>query len=869
MGYIPPEPLSAQQVMKLWKDINVRSSIRLNLHEDLPRHLKQWRVGSGRVTFTVPSEFELDVATNTEDSSEPWYFIDLRLLFSPAPEIPDSHFRNILDYEANNTLRVSGLSGCYDFLHNLVLTHKIAVLKAQAYQLAAANWAGSIKVEPVRRSLVVQYWTEVPGKKSWVEIGIVSGKPKNGKVSWKGPTAPHLSIRWFRQGAEIKEPGFSFDWQTLSMENMLRKIIAHHISYVLETTQARLSASGRGTSTLETELCISKTEPSDCALEIHLGSSPASTTILMDPVTGRFALQPCTAISANIESEINRSNDPFSIMSIRIPVILCATLQVSVEQQAQLLGWTRSTVSMRTDSIKDAIKQDVVRHTLFRGRGWTGDWVLAAIFNLSGVSWWIIDPETGNAGVSITTADLVHGDTSSTTRDLALRDVMATIQRKAVAKISLSSTSKSLHKRGIDHHTIVPPGNRTATQELFEVPSIWIDAVAFLRADQQGGESWAQTLMRVKFSSFDIEKSRVHILVDGIMAVGLEEDVTTIMRASRSSDIQFYGENNSRFRITVTAPFGTSLEKPLADRLRDISHLLNFVSIFRVRKFVAERITPNRIAFRYGATYTATVYFAPDQKIKLAFPHSSPHHRVRAYLAADMNEHRRDPAKFRSAINKFAYHLLATLPLLRALDSLSSPTSEGKERDTEPVVHPHAPDAFRITYKNPKCSFDANLRVHQDRRVWHIEDNGAKSPEQRAKQQAAGRSETLKKALDALWRDDGEDWEGVRTGIIAGIEGVAEAVKKLDTVVSGCRTDEVEELGKEEPIKNKAVGLGISNGKPEAKAMKVEKEKETPKGNVQQKQANNRKVANGHGGGSGNANGNSGMRGGPDIITID
>ncbi|KAF2803862.1 MED14-domain-containing protein [Mytilinidion resinicola] len=944
MDYIPPEPLSPQEILKLWRDGNVRCALRLNIHEELPRHLKQWKIGSGRVTFTVPGEFELDVATSTEDSSGPWWFVDLRFLFSPAPEIPDSFFRATLETQANAVLSASGLSGCFDFLHNLVLTHKIAILKAQAYQLTAGNWAGSIKVEPVRRSLVVQYWTELPGKKSWIEIGIVSGKPKNGKICWKGPTPPQLSVRWFRQGLEVKESEISFDWDSLSMENMLRRVIAHHIGYMLETIRDRLVAAARGGSTLKTEVSTSDTEPSDCMLEVNLGTSATSTTVLVDPVTGRFAMQPCTAISASIEQKASATPDPISFISNTIPQILCASLQTAVDKQAQLLGWAKPFMNIRTDSIKEAIKQDVVQHTLFRARGWTQNWVLAGVFNLSGVSWWAIDTEPSYPGVKIKTAERIQSDSSTAINDLALRDVMTTIQRKAVAEITLSATTSSLVQRQVPYKVSSPLESRTAAQKLVDVSSLWISADEFLKSDQQDAEPWARNVMRIKYESFDSAKSTVLFSVSGEMAKGFEHETATIVRTSNSSDIKFVGENNSNFRIFISVPFGTSLDNPLSTRLREITHLLNFISILRKRKFQADRITPNRITFRYGSggACTATVSFAPDAPIKLTLPRNNPHNRIRAYLAAGLNAQRHDAARFRAAVNLFTYHLLATLPLLSALDSLHTTSdaelegtgtgSGGKEtagqRVTQPAIHARAPDAFRLVYTNPRVSFDANLRVQHDRHVWHVQDASAANPDQRAK--PAPKSEALRKALEKLWRENeaggleegaGEEgaeggWQGLRTGIVASIEGVAKAVVRLDGVVRGCATkgggaEEVPVV--EEVVRGNAnvskgapqpvVGLGISNAnanavKPQAAAAaatgraKLELQKDAAakallahnqnqNQNREQKQAPRKN--GGQGGGPGvngnnrqnqgrngnNRGGGGGGGGGPDIITID
>jgi hypothetical protein len=158
MGFIPPEPLSPEEGLKLMNFMNNIITVRLNVHERLPRHLKKWRVANGRVTFTFEQEFEMDLFTYSEDEKAPWLFADLRFLCSPAPEIDaGGHFLRALEAQANNILAQAGISGCFDFIHSFVLTHKINTLKTQAYQLSRQGWWGTLKVEPVHRSLVVQY----------------------------------------------------------------------------------------------------------------------------------------------------------------------------------------------------------------------------------------------------------------------------------------------------------------------------------------------------------------------------------------------------------------------------------------------------------------------------------------------------------------------------------------------------------------------------------------------------------------------------------------------------------------------------------------------------------------------------------------
>ncbi|KKY20189.1 putative mediator of rna polymerase ii transcription subunit 14 [Diplodia seriata] len=288
LGYIPAEPLTPQQMLKTVTNLNAILAIRINLHEELPRHMKDWSIASGRATFRVPSEFELDVSIADEDPTSSFFIVDVRFLFTPKPEVPDAWFREWVEPQANIVLANSGLSGIYDWLHGFVLTHKLTTLKMQAYELAQTSWANSIHVQQVHRSLTVQYWTGTSGAKSWIEIGISSGKSKDGKVSWRGPSPPQLSLRWTRKGVPVENIPITIDWTELSLENILKAIVALHISFILESIRNQLSTLSEKRSGLLMENVTSTAEPADCFLHLQPGRMSKATEVRIDPVSVLF-----------------------------------------------------------------------------------------------------------------------------------------------------------------------------------------------------------------------------------------------------------------------------------------------------------------------------------------------------------------------------------------------------------------------------------------------------------------------------------------------------------------------------------------------------------------------------------------------------
>lgn len=349
-------------------------------------------MASGRVTFVVPSEFELDLSIADEDPTSQLFFIDLRLLFSPTSDIPDNQIRGFLEVKMNTILAKSGLKKCYDFLHNFVLTHKINILRRQAYEMSRGTWIEAIRVETVHRSLVVQYWLDLPGGKSWIEIGIASGKRKDCRNSWTGPGTPLLAVRWFRGGEEVKDFGEVLNLTNLSMEQTLQKIVAMHTNHLLSSIREGMLKSESATKALSLQLSTSDTLGADCGLDMQLGASGSKMKMVVGPVTGRFGFRPASRVPPRLDMEINNLPNPASNAHHRVAFLLCLDVQSNIERQADTYGWqSLRNISARQELNKKVFGLEVVRQSFFRGRGWSSKWAMAANVNLGGDSWWVVE----------------------------------------------------------------------------------------------------------------------------------------------------------------------------------------------------------------------------------------------------------------------------------------------------------------------------------------------------------------------------------------------------------------------------------------------------------------------------------------------
>lgn len=785
-------------MLKTIRTMNTLLSIRLNLHENLPDHMKNWSISSGRATFTSPSEFELDVSIADEEPSSQFFFIDIRFLFTPAPDLPDGPLRSSIEGAANDSLIRSGLSGCYDFLRDFVLTHKIHVLRRQALEMSKGAWADFIRVESVHRSLVVQYWVENLGGKSWVEIGIASGRPKHSKSSWRDVPMPRIAVKWHRNGTEVTELALSSDGTNLSMERTLKEIIALHINHLLGTIREQLQSFSRDKSPLEITLDASDTEPADCALRVRLKSSTHIATITVNPITGRLALQPSTPASDYCEREVNRLERPALEAHVGIAVYLCVDRQQNIERAAERCGWKHlKNLNLKLDHIKTAFGGEISRYSVFRAQGWeSSNWVVAVSVGSGGESWWAVhlyvSPTVVFCRQSFRFQLLVKNRLIGLHRDdpcvgesikaaIPLRTTAAganqadlspaflhKVERLAMAEISFSTIADDMKRLKVPHSLQREPctPQQTRTGQSLElgvtVPTLYIRFSSLIKAGGtvRPSKQWAVEMLRLTHHGFERSQGKAVHLVKGVLTQ--PKNLTEVMMTAHDDDVAFH--KSGCFSILLRTSFGTSCLSQLVARLRAIERTRSFAEILRDQKLKCEKISLARIVFSYAEELTADIGFAEGAPMSVTFAPENPHRRVRAMLRQILNN-RAD------GFEKFTKALEFSLPLLQTFDHLER--NDPSPAVSSPVVHPRSVDWYRMTYRNPPCSFEIRLRLRKEQLEWHIERNKKPSPPQ----------ERFEEVLKDFFQDQGRGWIGIVSTIVAEIDGVQVAITKLDELV--------------------------------------------------------------------------------------
>lgn len=381
--------------MKWIEELNTLLSLRLNLedYDKIPHQFKDYSIQSGRVTFKVPDEFEVDLTIADEDFEKQFWFIDFRFSFSPAPKKLDDRLMNGLEARVNEILGTEGLPSCYKFLHEFVLTHKINELKRQAYELARSSWTGNLKVEPLNRALAIQYWTSryAPGApKSWVMVAVQSGKEKRGVPDPKHPS--RLVAKWYRDNKEIKGVELELNLNDLSSERLLKSAIARHVEHILQSIHDKFAVAPRFVKKeAAMKLKISRSEPLDSSLDMQLGPKK-KTTLVIEPVTGFAAVRPHTRYALQGESRLNHGGkDPAEDGVTSLENIRWGYVIEEFNRRGKSAGWNMTKSPIGGEEIKKLVKtREQYQPVFFQRHGMGEGWFVMMTLSLSGDEWWLV-----------------------------------------------------------------------------------------------------------------------------------------------------------------------------------------------------------------------------------------------------------------------------------------------------------------------------------------------------------------------------------------------------------------------------------------------------------------------------------------------
>ncbi|RYO85721.1 hypothetical protein DL762_005080 [Monosporascus cannonballus] len=819
LGYTEAPPLSPKEQLQWIENLNTQLSLRMNLeeHDKIPYHFQDYSIESGRVTFRVPGEFEVDLTIADEDFEKQFWFVDFRFLFEPAPAELSDMMRMFLDQKVNEVLEKEGLQGCYNFLHEFVLTHKITEYVRQAFELRRGRWVDTLKVERLNRAMAIQYWVDrypPEAPKSWIILGVHSGKKPG--VTVDPSSTSHLTLRWFKDNKEMKNVAIPLDDATVSTERLLKKVVGKHIEYILTTIYSRLKVKGRFVNReASLGLTVSEENPEESALKMQLGYDDY-VTVRIAPTTGLFAMAPQTNVTWNGERQLNsQARDPAEEGMRCLEIVRCHYFVDAMNRRGGSLGWTRCKIPVKMEDLKPILNtRETFQTVWFRRRGWTEQWHLMLSLSLSGDRWWLMEVTQEPTRItSFTQLPLSPGSPNLSDKFFVNLTVFA------AAMISHITDLKALHDRKIQYTTGDTPSYSLPPS--IRIPSVFVRLSDILQKDQSPGSkkkamSWAIDFVQIMFDGIQNSSSssqsgspetrsggagteechRLSTLVDARFKVA-DPERFSLLKGNVERDVAF-NKRLGVFALRLRAEVGHTILDTLAQRLRAIERLVDCIDAIRRsdRDVRCEDITLNRVTFTYsdrpkandGATMQQDVerwkasLVLRKGEVKLELERGNPHLRIIDLFNRLVNSELR--------FHKLPFFLSSTLPVIRAFDLIEEAWKDIIMRGAGRVeVFPAHLNWFNIRYTLPgpnrgaerRLTLGIKLRFHRGAPMWHIE---------RAQPGVAKHADDVfKKALDRVWNAEGKVWNNliysaavaIDNGIEALLKAVDEAIRPLVT----------------------------------------------------------------------------------------
>ncbi|KAF3492054.1 uncharacterized protein GIQ15_01571 [Arthroderma uncinatum] len=804
LAFLPPGILSPKDTLKTLRKINKLISIRLITHDPIPEYAT-YHIHDGRVTFTIPHEIELDLSIAQETKASQFFFVDLRFIFTPSSVLSKGPVRDSLERTINTTLMKSGIVGCCDLLHNLVLTQKIMTCFRQAVALTRSYWGDNLRIELLHRTLVIQYWANRPGPKSWIEIGARFNKSQR-RAGASQPEISRLYVRWIRDNKEVSIESTQFDCEIISVESILRGIISQHIGDVfLEMYNKLAMAKLYGQGGLHLGLNKSATEPGNCYLDAHL-THRKTLRVAIEPIGGGVALQ-------TIPLSLNRhdtESDPSKGLSIdaydRICRLRCLAAMEEAESHGRVVGWKLiSPGNLDMFTLRKVLPVNEIRNiSLFQHRDWDSDWLVAFTSSMERDDWWVVQlesdapalsqPQSSSNGrlIRLRQAHPITGQCRSLPdklRHLSFAKFANAISGMVVAH----SNANRLKELRLRHS---PPIDELVLGVDNQVPRISVRFKASDLPDQlrvisplSSGRAIVRDTIYLSYQGVNHRTREAIVIATGMFAV----PVSKLGIASLASDpVLAFKPRSQKFAIRLLTRIGEPIITQLFSWLQRLTNTILALEFIHRKGFALTSISSSKLAFTYPSSnnnlrasisfqYTDTPAPIPSQdtpqarnKRPLAQLHMSldlngknPHRRIMESLTAILN----DP----SAGLGFTLELLTiTLPLLEALENILAETNDR----SRPVVRIAARSAkmYHITYPSLQYRFHLTMKQRRQRISWLLRNGTMPSVRMN---QVALESELTNKIL----RVNGEGWRGLGDGAMAEAENPADLIMVLDNIV--------------------------------------------------------------------------------------
>ncbi|KAE8375797.1 mediator of RNA polymerase II transcription subunit 14 [Aspergillus bertholletiae] len=801
LGYKPPRSLTGKGTLKRLQKINRIISVRLALYDPVPRAFQTYSIHDGRVTFVVPNEFELDLSIGQEDESSQLYFVDIRFLFTPSSPIPKGRVFNEFDVKINDALRNDGLAGCFDLLHCLILTNKINILFKQALELARGLWYDVLRVELLHRTLVVHYWTQKAGAKSWLEIGIKSGRIYGENDGYK---YPYLGLRWIRDGQEADSEEVEFNTESLSIECILRSVIALHISHILSSAYRIISESLLySASRLDLQARLTRNEPGDCGLTIQLTES-RHLRVSIEPMSGVSIISTTPSTQERLDND--RSSEKSSAEDIvsRVARLRCMAAIDEIESSVKMLGFEIVNPRSLKIDFRRIFPSNVLRFSFFWHHLWERNWIIAATSSMDGDNWWVVQLQTTttaeshsvfNANTHISalrSAQVISGSFFPESQNMSYPS-FADLGHYLSGILAVHTNARYLMDlQSVDFH---PPLQRLVIEPDLHIPEIFMRYEvanipdAFRIALPSGLKRRVRTkgTIRLAFHGIDPCKKVAIIVAYGNLLTPTKTFSALNSTWDRSLVFQKRGTG---FAIRLLAPPGRSIIPKLMENLQRLDCVLSIFESLQRKKMEPRSLSLSHVTFAYGpekdliATLNIETSMPPSSieldpiflasrtkplvhlRLGLSLEFPNPHRRIQRSIESILNHSTTD-----AGLDNVAELLLLTLPLMRALDQILMNPSNKQPLRLQVTVR--NAKTYQIHYPAQNFRFQLVATHHLSHMIWVLKELG--SPEEGSSQ-----DQLKSKLRERLYNSKGDGWRGLGNGVVAKIDKVENLLTELD-----------------------------------------------------------------------------------------
>ncbi|KAK0617914.1 mediator complex subunit MED14-domain-containing protein [Bombardia bombarda] len=773
-GYVDLSPISVEERASWVEEINTLLSVRLSYyeHDKIPIAFREYAINSGRVTFRVEGEFEVDLTIGDEDFDKQFWFIDFRYLFRPAVTELTSQVRAYLERKVNDALAADGLAGCYKYLHEFVLTQKIGEFRRQAVRLSKERWIDTLKVERLNRAMAIQYWLNKPHSrlfKSWIILGVHSGVGPDGIQDPKSPSRLHL--RWFRDNVEVKDFDIPFNTQTIFTESLLTTVIARHVEYLLGSICQKLLTKPRFSQReARLDLQLSRNEPLDSSLTVQLFDEEDA-KLGLDPITGAFTMFPKSSVIMDGERKFNLSHTPAEDGPLILEKLRCAYTIKDLHNRAHSIGWTFSQSPISSDDIKTIVFSDDTpsreknyQTVWMRKDGWNPQWFIIMCMSLGGDHWWLVElsgqrPGLPNGRLKMFTK------MPMTSAQLSLSDsFFQNLALYVTGMVSHITDLRELHSKRMTHATR-ELANSSFSQ--VKLPTIFVRLSEMLNPNNPDGQPapeastvpWAREFIPITFRGIkghsedqatlamlpDIGSPngakrvpRTRIIAEARLAV-TNKAKFRLLKANVDHDVIF-NPHLGQFALRLRGEMGTPVVHLLAARIRALERLVELVEAISKagKNAVPESATLREVVFSYNSppppglsshspenrTWRARLDLTQSKGVALTLENGNPQLRILDVLIKIAGS---------SKFHQLPSWLIMTLPLYRGLGKIEDEWEKFALRNEGQFqVFNRTIDWLVIRFTLPTTPsspprpprtllLDVKAKLRKTKMLWHIE----------------------------------------------------------------------------------------------------------------------------------------------------